>query len=545
MMFYKENDISEHLKCPYCKNKYKDPRIVECSTSFCMLCIEILTKEGENGFKCPVCESFHEIPPKGYLKNFNLDQISDKKANPLSRGSPAASLKTQLDEFKLKLDVLVNEEELGIVKLKDYCDSLRNEVQLASEQAIQDIKNINSYFIDYIESFENGSYAYYEVNEEEKAKFDKHIEEMYACYSKWTDYLNQFKIDDHELKTASFQVNICLEQINKEHTNLMTRLCSGNVLKFVRNTNEVSSSTIGQLFEDVRVFSIEEKLNNLKVYSLREQFSRIGAPQRQSIRVQCLTSGKFCLAYFNYEDRFQLELAMFDDASLDVLSTNSASTEGFIRNYFKMDKLRNSIIICFMKHLFAHESDYYEDNIDTSTIKKFDDGLNKVKELNVNYVIRSIRCFESHLYCLGQTLSGSQIYVYGENLEHVMRFGQGEDLSNPYFVSNSIINLEICDQYYVFFKNFQVMFMNRCNGMIEKQFDLNLIRSRLFDFNGPSLFSYYQSKLCLVKHDLDGGSSQEIALDALGESVKKSMELVDCFNGRFIFFDRNSLSLIF
>ena len=432
---------------------------------------------------------------------------------------------------------------MGIVKIKDYCDSLRNEVQLASEQAIQDIKNINSYFIDYIEGFENGSYAYYEANEEEKAKFDKHIDEMYACYSKWTDYLHQFKIDDRELKTASFQVNICLEQINKEHTNLMTRLCSGNVLKFVRNPSQVSSSTIGQLFEDVRVFSTEEKLNKLKAYNLREKFVR--APQLQSVRVQCLTSGRFCLAYFNFENSYQLELAMFDDANLNVLSTNSASTEGFIRNYFKMDKLRNSIIICFMKHLLAHGSEYYEDNNDTSTIKKFDDGLNKVKELNVNYVVRSIRCFESHLYCLGETLSGCQIYVYSDNLEHVMRFGQGEDLSKPYFVSNSCINLELCDLYYVFFENFKIMFMNRCNGMIEKQFDLNLIRSRLFDFNGPSLFSYSQSKRCLVKHDLGGGSSQEFALDALDESVKKSMELVDCFNGRFIFFDRNSLSLIF
>jgi hypothetical protein len=122
-----------------------------------------------------------------------------------------------------------------------------------------------------------------------------------------------------------------------------------------------------------------------------------------------------------------------------------------------------------------------------------------------------------------------------------MRFGQREDLRKPYFVSNYIKKFEICDLYYVFIENFKAMFMNRFNGMIEKQFDLNLLGSRLGDFDGPMFFSYYKS---LVGHDLDGGS-QEYALSALDESVKMSMELVDCSNGRFIFFDRLNLSLIF
>ena len=51
-MIYEENQINEIIRCPYCKNKCNDPRIIECGASFCMQCIELLIKEGENGFKC-------------------------------------------------------------------------------------------------------------------------------------------------------------------------------------------------------------------------------------------------------------------------------------------------------------------------------------------------------------------------------------------------------------------------------------------------------------------------------------------------------------
>ena len=108
MLFYSENDISEDLKCPYCKNTFKDPRVVECGRSFCMPCIEILIKEDENGFKCPVCEDFHEIPSKGYLKNFGLDQIIQAiKGNTLIK-----SLKSQFDIIQAKLNSTLHSEPI-------------------------------------------------------------------------------------------------------------------------------------------------------------------------------------------------------------------------------------------------------------------------------------------------------------------------------------------------------------------------------------------------------------------------------------------------
>ena len=89
-LFYEETEISELVICPCCKNNYHDPRLIECGSSFCMPCIEFLTKSDTNGFQCPVCDKFHEQPKNGYLKNTTLTKLCDKKANKVSR-SPLAN----------------------------------------------------------------------------------------------------------------------------------------------------------------------------------------------------------------------------------------------------------------------------------------------------------------------------------------------------------------------------------------------------------------------------------------------------------------------
>ena len=251
-MFYVENEISEHIKCPYCQNKYNDPRIVECSSSFCMPCIEFQTKDGANGFTCSVCDEFHQQPPKGYLKNFNLANLCATHAHPVSRGSLASTLNTQLDELKLKLDKLVIEDKLGIDKIKNYCDLLRNEVQLTSEQALESIRGFNLALIEQVDQYEKESMLNYDTKNEYKLNFEHFVSGMYDFNLKWSRYLKQFNLDDAELKAATTSTEDCLEKINKEHKQLLSKAFNGNVIKFVRNPIEISSSTIGTLQHEWR-----------------------------------------------------------------------------------------------------------------------------------------------------------------------------------------------------------------------------------------------------------------------------------------------------
>ena len=261
-MFYEVKEIDELVQCPYCKNKYYDPRLVECGASFCMQCIDLLIKEGENGLKCPVCDDFHEKPKKGYSKNPTLAKLCGMQANEVSRGSLAATLKLQMHELKQNLDELAHKNKFCIERIKEHCDNLRNEVQLSSEELIETIKKHNMDLIDQINAYEKNST--HDFNQENKAKFDNFINDLYAFHTKWIENFKQFNLDDNELKSASTEACKFLEQIKIENEQVLDKVFNGNVLRFNKNSTETNSSMIGSLLKADMQHLNAKNLKNLK-----------------------------------------------------------------------------------------------------------------------------------------------------------------------------------------------------------------------------------------------------------------------------------------
>ena len=109
--------------------------------------------------------------------------------------------------------------------------------------------------------------------------------------------------------------------------------------------------------------------------------------------------------------------------------------------------------------------------------------------------------------------------------------------------------MRVCELYIVFLDGKQVVFVNKENGWDDKKFN-----SHSFDFDvdfelyGDELhaFKYDNIKFNLVKYD-SNGFSQSFSIDNanLSKKMKENMELVDFFNGRFIFINKNNLCLIF
>ena len=231
-MSHHTHQISEFLTCPYCKNKYNDPRVMECGDSFCMPCIELLTSNGGIGFNCPVCDEFHQEPLKGYFKNHNLAKICEKQAAVVSHDTLAHTLSSQLGEIQLNLDKLVLDFGLGVNIIKDYCDTLRNEVQLTTRQTVEHIKKLSMNLIQQIESYESFSIQNYGIEITYKDFFSDFVAQAYAFISKWAAYLNRNWLEDGELMQASNNARSLIEQIKKENKMLLKRVFKDNVIKF-------------------------------------------------------------------------------------------------------------------------------------------------------------------------------------------------------------------------------------------------------------------------------------------------------------------------
>ncbi|XP_056419162.1 tripartite motif-containing protein 59 [Hyla sarda] len=109
----KEMDhLEEEMTCSVCLSMYDDPRILQCSHSFCRKCLEHLMKSSDSylwrlslgRLKCPACRGFTDVPTGVHSLpvNFALKSIVEKyKSNHRSK-TCAEHSRYQLNMFCLK-----------------------------------------------------------------------------------------------------------------------------------------------------------------------------------------------------------------------------------------------------------------------------------------------------------------------------------------------------------------------------------------------------------------------------------------------------------
>ena len=537
-MFYEENQINEVIRCPYCQNKYNDPRLVECSSSFCMSCIELLIKNGENGFKCPICRQFHEIPRNGYLKNSNLAKLCEMKANEVSRGSLADSLKAQLDEIKLKLAVLAKENQLGADKIKEHCDGLRNAVQLSSEQLIETIKAHNLDLIDQINHYENKSIL--DFNKQNKIQLENFIQNMQGFHSKWTNYLKQFKLKDADLQTASAQANECLEQIKNENEQMLAKLFNDVLIQFNKNPFEIKSKIIGS-------FSKAASSPDLSLINLNElDLSKSSSINKQEpISVKLLNDGRISVAY-RVNDMNDVEIAVFDSKFNRLHQKVCHSGRNF--RIFQLSALaNNSIVLCLTcpnkcLNFYNNKSDdeyTFQDFTNTlSTIKLFDDKLRKLKSTLLSNYIGYTATSDNKLFCM--IVDGSchfvSIKIYDENLTFLEYIGQACYPNLPFFIPYGSNKVQVCGSYFVFRDMSEVIFLDRASGWVIKRLKVDNYNF-LLDPISNSLLTYRNESKQVVRTDLDG------KVQTFNVNISKAdrvVKLVGCLNDKLVFLDEKS-----
>ena len=172
-MFFEESEISDHFICPYCKNKSNDPRLVECGASFCMPCINSLTKEDQNVFSCPACDQDHLIPAKSSSKNVNLTKKSEKKSEPSNARSTSQQFKSPLGELKQNSDQLALELQSRANKIS----GLRSELNISSHQLFESIKQHNSEINAQIDENELSLSPIGDIGDEYKTQLENFLKE--------------------------------------------------------------------------------------------------------------------------------------------------------------------------------------------------------------------------------------------------------------------------------------------------------------------------------------------------------------------------------
>ena len=543
-MFYQENQINEVTRCLYCKYKLNDPRFIECGTSLCIQCIELLTNKCANGFKCPICKDFHEKPKKGFPKIANLSKLCDMKPSEISRGPLADTLKAQLDEIKLKLDQLDKDNKLGADKIKEYYDELRNEVQLSSEELIESINKRNMELIVQINAYEKKSML--DFSKENKTQLDSFIQEMRGFHSKWDDYLRQIKLEYSDLKKVSNEASVRLEQIKKEEHQFLFKLFNGKLLRYEKNSAKIMPSVVGTLNlakGDVNS-NFRKRLSNEaneKVIQL-PKFSTLTEP----ISVKLLNDDKILLAYRAYGKKdVRIKIV---DCNNNQLCERMCTTARLCKTFQLNPMANNSIILCLSNFIdndqnpYTYKSDDEDSSVrlgflsSQSVIKQYDNKLKRLKTISLKYKVSSIDTFDNKIYCLSKDSYGLEMrwIIYNDELVNIMKIES--DPIEPFYVPKDSNKVQVCESFYVYLENKEIVLLDRKTGWPKKRFKIES-DDFLLNPSSNSILTYNNKSKQMVCFDFEGKQQTfDINIPNIGESA----HLVDCLNEKLLFLDSKS-----
>lgn len=140
-MFYEEIEIIKSTSC--CK----------CGDTVCSRCVaSIHVNSGQ--FDCIECDKKHAMPQQGFLVNKTVLILLAKQPSEVYRSRAVEHLKEKLNEIQQKMTLLLYGINNSIDKIKEQCINLRSDVQLAAEQAVEQINESSQELINHIKSYQ-------------------------------------------------------------------------------------------------------------------------------------------------------------------------------------------------------------------------------------------------------------------------------------------------------------------------------------------------------------------------------------------------------
>ena len=243
-MYFDENELNTMLLCKKCNGRLNEPRILPCGESVCSYCVSTIQVQ-ENKFNCLICSKKHTMPDEDLPISKLLSTILSLKPIELSRGTEFELLTKSKQEIQKKLAILKSLINNSDDFIKEYCIDLKNDVQLKTEQLIEQINEFSSEIISNIDIYEKENKQNKSVSLSDN---DEIVKELELFCEKTTSHLNQFQINESDtvhLNKQSISLNKKAElEIQKLHNLLL----NGNILKFKSNETKLTKSIIGEIF---------------------------------------------------------------------------------------------------------------------------------------------------------------------------------------------------------------------------------------------------------------------------------------------------------
>jgi len=270
-MFYEAKKIDNQLQCKQCEGRLDVPKILPCGETICSFC-ETSIQVNDQMFDCLVCKDKHDMPKNGFIISKSLSKILAIELTNVSRGEAYNSLMKSLDEIQKKRNIIKLGIDNGTDLVKQHCIELRSDVQLKTEEAIQQINDINSKLIEEIDEYEQELVDLNENNSISLDVFNAIVKELELFHTLNTEYLSKNEVDDKDVQKSNEEAANFIKIAELEIENLKDIIFHGNILKFERSNKKINKFTIGVLKSEKIIDSLILSNHNQikKLFSLFE-----------------------------------------------------------------------------------------------------------------------------------------------------------------------------------------------------------------------------------------------------------------------------------
>ena len=292
-MFFEASNIIEASKCLV---RLDDPRMLPCGDTICSLCQSTIHVSNKQ-FKCVLCKKTHSMPDEGLPVNKMALNFLLLQPTEVYRGPYVALLSKELKKMQTNITSLSFGINSGIDKIKEECIELRNQTQLATEQAIELINEFSDELIAEIDQFERSAIKSYQSNEVNSDEAIKTVQELEQFHSEWSKYLNKANISHENILKANSEAAKLNKKANEEAVNLDSLVFKDGLLKYTKNSNKLEKTLLGSL-ELKSILGIESTI--LSLQQMKQLITLCNFPFNQKWRLLYrATQDGFCSLDFH------------------------------------------------------------------------------------------------------------------------------------------------------------------------------------------------------------------------------------------------------
>ena len=164
--------------------------------------------------------------------------------------------------------------ECGDAKIRDHCDKVRNDMQLAIEQAHAKLDDIHKDFMDEIDNHEKQCQANFKSIQRNKKDIEKALNESNELLSKSNHLLNQFTIEQTELSTLFESAQLIQTNLETIKDGIQRDMFNETLLKFDRQKS-IDSNDIGKIVKQNIEFHFLENIENMREIELASKLESV------------------------------------------------------------------------------------------------------------------------------------------------------------------------------------------------------------------------------------------------------------------------------